>query len=182
MALKNLSPICHAAGAYFADDPRPPSGAGAARSPHRIACRCRDGPRCPRQGGSYDARRERRLYRRAPFLRATRSRAHARGVTAFPVGHLTLVPPPPPRAEEPLLTVSTIKWRSLDYHGIDEATEREHIRLSVKTIRRLTGTRPIGWHSAARSKRYRVLIRFQGRCVRRSGTESLRTLRWREVD
>src|SRR5438874_12530911 len=37
-------------------------------------------------------------------------------------------------------------WRWLDYHGIDEATEREHIRLSVKTIRRLTGTRPIGWY------------------------------------
>ena len=85
MVLKNLSPICHAAGAYFADDPGPPGGARAARGPHRITCRYRDGPRCPRQGGSYDARRERRLYRRAAVLRAPRSRAHARRVTAFPV-------------------------------------------------------------------------------------------------
>ena len=52
MMLKNLSPICHAAGAYFADDPRPAGGARAARGPHRIARRYRDGPRCPRQGGA----------------------------------------------------------------------------------------------------------------------------------
>jgi len=41
-------------------------------------------------------------------------------------------------------------WRWLDYHRIDEATEREHIRLSVETIRRLTGTRPVGCTSARR--------------------------------
>src|SRR5260370_41220337 len=35
-------------------------------------------------------------------------------------------------------------WRWLDYHGIDEATEREHIRLSVETIRRVTGTQADG--------------------------------------
>jgi hypothetical protein len=37
-------------------------------------------------------------------------------------------------------------WRWIDYQGIDEATEREHILLSVETIRRLTGTRPVGWY------------------------------------
>src|ERR1700738_2296440 len=37
-------------------------------------------------------------------------------------------------------------WRWLGYHGIDEAPEREHIGLSVETIRQLTGTRPIGWY------------------------------------
>src|SRR5215469_14038498 len=39
-------------------------------------------------------------------------------------------------------------WRWLDYHGIGEATEREHIRLSVETIRRLTETPPLGSYLA----------------------------------
>jgi hypothetical protein len=46
----------------------------------------------------------------------------------------------------------------LDYHGIDEATEREHIRLSVETIRRLTGTRPIGWYIGTPSANTRRLV------------------------
>ena len=48
-------------------------------------------------------------------------------------------------------------WRWLDYHGINEATEREHIRLSVETIRRLTGTRPIGWYIGTPSANTRRL-------------------------
>ena len=49
-------------------------------------------------------------------------------------------------------------WRWLDYHGIDEATEREHIRLSVETIQRLTGTRPIGWYIGTPSANTRRLV------------------------
>ena len=36
-------------------------------------------------------------------------------------------------------------WRWLDYRDIDEATEREHVRLSVESIRSLVGVRPVGW-------------------------------------
>ena len=53
-------------------------------------------------------------------------------------------------------------WRWLDYHGIDEATEREHIRLSVETIRRLTGTRPIGWFIGTPSANTRRLVVEEG--------------------
>src|ERR1700726_1673721 len=53
-------------------------------------------------------------------------------------------------------------WRWLDYHGIDEATEREHIRLSVETIRRLTGTRPIGWYIGTPSANTRRLVVEEG--------------------
>jgi peptidoglycan/xylan/chitin deacetylase (PgdA/CDA1 family) len=49
-------------------------------------------------------------------------------------------------------------WRWLDYHGIDEATEREHICLSVETIRRLTRTRPIGWYIGTPSANTRRLV------------------------
>jgi peptidoglycan/xylan/chitin deacetylase (PgdA/CDA1 family) len=53
-------------------------------------------------------------------------------------------------------------WRWFDYHGIDEATEREHIRLSVETIRRLTGTRPIGWYIGTPSANTRRLVVEEG--------------------
>jgi peptidoglycan/xylan/chitin deacetylase (PgdA/CDA1 family) len=53
-------------------------------------------------------------------------------------------------------------WRWLDYHGIDEATEREHIRLSVETIQRLTGTRPIGWYIGTPSANTRRLVVEEG--------------------
>ena len=53
-------------------------------------------------------------------------------------------------------------WRWLDYHGIDEATEREHIRLSVETIQRLTGTRPIGWYIGTPSANTRRLVVEKG--------------------
>jgi allantoinase len=53
-------------------------------------------------------------------------------------------------------------WRWLDYHGIDEAIEREHIRLSVETIRRLTGTRPVGWYIGMPSADTRRLVVEEG--------------------
>jgi putative urate catabolism protein len=53
-------------------------------------------------------------------------------------------------------------WRWLGYHGIDEATEREHIRLSVETIRRLTGTRPIGWYIGTPGANTRRLVVEEG--------------------
>jgi allantoinase len=53
-------------------------------------------------------------------------------------------------------------WRWLDYHGIDEAIEREHICLSVETIRRLTGTRPIGWYIGTPSANTRRLVVEEG--------------------
>ena len=53
-------------------------------------------------------------------------------------------------------------WRWLDYHGLDEATEREHIRLSVDAIRRLTGARPLGWYVGTPSANTRRLVVEEG--------------------
>ncbi|HTZ78922.1 MAG TPA: polysaccharide deacetylase family protein [Stellaceae bacterium] len=36
-------------------------------------------------------------------------------------------------------------YRWIDYHEVDEATEREHIRCAVAGLERLTGARPLGW-------------------------------------
>src|SRR5499425_3594554 len=36
-------------------------------------------------------------------------------------------------------------WRWIHYQDIDEATEREHLRIGVEIIERLTDERPRGW-------------------------------------
>jgi len=53
-------------------------------------------------------------------------------------------------------------WRWIDYHGIDEATERAHLLRSVETISRLTGTRPIGWYVGTPSENTRRLVVEEG--------------------
>lgn len=49
-------------------------------------------------------------------------------------------------------------WRWIDYHGMDEATEREHIRLAVETLRSLTGKAPEGWYTGRNSENTRRLL------------------------
>ena len=53
-------------------------------------------------------------------------------------------------------------WRWHDYRGIDQVTEREHIRLSVEALRRLTGVRPIGWYIGTPSANTRRLVVEEG--------------------
>ncbi|GBL45249.1 uricase [Sulfuriferula multivorans] len=49
-------------------------------------------------------------------------------------------------------------WRWIDYHGMDEATEREHIQLAVETLRDLTGSAPAGWYTGRTSENTRRLL------------------------
>ena len=49
-------------------------------------------------------------------------------------------------------------WRWLDYHHMDEAEEREHIRLAVDGVRKLTGAAPVGWFNGRPSVRTRKLL------------------------
>lgn len=49
-------------------------------------------------------------------------------------------------------------WRWIDYHDMDEATEREHIRLAVETLRKLTGKSPDGWYTGRNSENTRRLL------------------------
>ncbi len=49
-----------------------------------------------------------------------------------------------------------LRW--IHYQGIDEATEREHMRLAVETLRHLTGTAPLGWYTGRDSPNTRRLV------------------------
>jgi peptidoglycan/xylan/chitin deacetylase (PgdA/CDA1 family) len=49
-------------------------------------------------------------------------------------------------------------YRWLDYLEIDEETEREHIRLAVEGIRKLTGQPPAGWFNGRPSNNTRRLL------------------------
>ena len=49
-----------------------------------------------------------------------------------------------------------LRW--IHYQDIDEATEREHMRLAVSTLRRLTGSAPLGWYTGRDSPNTRRLV------------------------
>ena len=49
-------------------------------------------------------------------------------------------------------------YRWIDYHGMDEATEREHIDRSVEIITRVCGRRPVGWCTGRPSLNTRRLV------------------------
>lgn len=53
-------------------------------------------------------------------------------------------------------------WRWIDYQLVDEDTEREHIRLCVEAIERLTGARPLGWYTGRPSLNTRRLVVEEG--------------------
>jgi len=53
-------------------------------------------------------------------------------------------------------------WRWIDYHGMPEAEERDHIARAVETIRDVTGARPLGWYTGRTSENTRRLVAEYG--------------------
>jgi len=49
-------------------------------------------------------------------------------------------------------------WRWIHYQNIDEATEREHMRIGVEIIKRMTGETPLGWYTGRDSPNTRRLV------------------------
>jgi len=49
-------------------------------------------------------------------------------------------------------------WRWISYQEVDEATEREHLRLAMASIERLAGTRALGWYTGRDSPNTRRLV------------------------
>ena len=53
-------------------------------------------------------------------------------------------------------------WRWIHYQNVDEATEREHMRLGMEIIEQLTGERPLGWYTGRDSPNTRRLVADYG--------------------
>ena len=54
-------------------------------------------------------------------------------------------------------------WRWIDYHHVDPATEREHIRSAIAAISAITGTATIGWMTGRPGPNTRRLLVETGR-------------------
>ncbi|NSL53828.1 allantoinase PuuE [Uliginosibacterium aquaticum] len=53
-------------------------------------------------------------------------------------------------------------WRWISYQSLDEATEREHMRIGMDIITRLTGERPLGWYTGRDSPNTHRLVADHG--------------------
>ncbi len=49
-------------------------------------------------------------------------------------------------------------YRWIDYHFIDEDTERSHVHLSIETIKRVSGESPVGWFTGRPGPNTRRLV------------------------
>ena len=56
-------------------------------------------------------------------------------------------------------------WRWINYQELDEATERQHMRLGMEAIEQLTGAYPLGWYTGRDSPNTRRLVADDGRTV-----------------
>ena len=53
-------------------------------------------------------------------------------------------------------------WRWIHYQNVDEATEREHMRLGLEAIEAVCGVRPLGWYTGRDSPNTRRLVADHG--------------------
>jgi allantoinase len=53
-------------------------------------------------------------------------------------------------------------YRWISYHGVDEATQRDHLRQTVRAIEEASGSRPVGWFSGTPTAHTRSLIVEEG--------------------
>ncbi|MBV8900959.1 MAG: allantoinase PuuE [Verrucomicrobia bacterium] len=53
-------------------------------------------------------------------------------------------------------------WRWIHYQNVDEGTEREHMRIGIEIIERLTGAAPLGWYTGRDSPNTRRLLVERG--------------------
>jgi len=49
-------------------------------------------------------------------------------------------------------------WRWIHYQNLEEATEREHMKVGVEIIKRMTGVAPLGWYTGRDSPNTRRLV------------------------
>ncbi len=58
--------------------------------------------------------------------------------------------------------VASHGWRWIDYAGMPEDEEREHMRRAIDAIERVCGARPVGWYTGRTSENTRRLVVEEG--------------------
>ena len=54
--------------------------------------------------------------------------------------------------------VASHGWRWIDYQNVKKSVEKKHMQLSIKTIKKIFGTRPLGWYTGRCSPNTRDLV------------------------
>lgn len=84
-------------------------------------------------------------------------------ITAFAVGQaLERTPDVARRLAADGHEIAAHGWRWIDYRDVPRETEAEHIRKTVETIEKLTGSRPLGWYTGRVSMATRELVLEEG--------------------
>ena len=58
--------------------------------------------------------------------------------------------------------VASHGWRWIDYQNIKKSVEKKHMQLSIKTIKKIFGKRPLGWYTGRCSLNTRDLVFEEG--------------------
>jgi peptidoglycan/xylan/chitin deacetylase (PgdA/CDA1 family) len=53
-------------------------------------------------------------------------------------------------------------WRWIDYQNISKSTEKKHMDLAIRTIKKIFGQRPLGWYTGRCSPNTRNLVMNEG--------------------
>jgi putative urate catabolism protein len=101
---------------------------------------------------------------RAGFWRVHRiSERHGFPLTVYAVGQALERNPAAARAMvEAGWEVASHGWRWIDYAGVPEEEERQHLRRAIDAIERACGVRPVGWYTGRVSEATRRLVVEEG--------------------
>ena len=58
--------------------------------------------------------------------------------------------------------VASHGWRWIDYQNISKSEEKKHMKFAIKTIKKIFGTRPLGWYTGRCSPNTRDLVFEEG--------------------
>jgi len=121
---------------------------------------------------------------RAGFWRVHRIfEKHGFPLTVYAVGQALERNPAAARAMvEAGWEVASHGWRWIDYAGMPEEEERQHLRRAIDAIERACGIRPVGWYTGRISEATRRLVVEEGGFLYDSDSYADELPYWVEVD
>ena len=58
--------------------------------------------------------------------------------------------------------VASHGWRWIDYQKVSRSTEKKHMQMAIKSIKKIFGKRPLGWYTGRCSPNTRALVMEEG--------------------